>query len=174
MTIWKYSPGKGARFWDFCLENDLIAMGWDDANDLTWIDTLEEMTDICDSIDYSTKGPRTSEKQLWDFKNIKEKNIIVAYGRGKILGIGIVVSPYFFDNSRERAVYKMKEEVRYPHRYRVKWVVKREIDVTSDSILYGKPPAKYGTLSTEDTIHEIVDDYTISVIKRLFQNELFQ
>ena len=173
MTIWKYSPGRGARFWDFCLTNGLIAMGWVDTNDLTWVDSLDEMRGVCHSVGYSIKGPRTSDAQLWDFRNIEKNDVIVAYGRGKILGVGIVISPYFYDNSKERAVYTTKEEIRYPHRYKVKWINHKEIDISNDSVLYGSPPNTYGTLTTEDTIHKIVDDYTINSIKQLVLEELF-
>lgn len=173
MAIWKYSPGRGARFWDFCLGNELIAMGWAETNDLTWVDSLDEMKDVCHSVGYSINGPRTSDKQLWDFRNIQENDIVVAYGKGKILGVGIVISPYFYNNSKERAIYTTKEEVRYPHRYKVKWISKNEVDISDDSIVYGDPPNTYGTLSTEDTIHKIVDDYTIKFIKKLVLKGIF-
>jgi len=106
-------------------------------------------------------------------ESLKENDVIVAYGRGKILGIGLVISPYFYDNSRERAVFSMKEEIRYPHRYKVKWICKKEVAISNDSILYGNPPKAYGTLTTEDTVHKIVDDYTINKIEKLLEKELF-
>ena len=169
MTIWKFSPGKGAHFWDACISQGLIAMGWEDVNDLTWLKDSTELSRRCKEVRYSWGTGRSADIQLWEFKNIQINDIIVAYGRGRILGLGIVISPYYYDNSRISRV----SDYPYPHRHKVTWLTTPNRDIKGDRILYGDPPSSYGTLNTEDTIHEITDKYTIGKIKELVINALF-
>ena len=89
MTIWKFPSGKGAYFWNECLSKGIIAIGWEDVNDLTWIENIEELSERCRQVGYGYRAGRSADLQLWEFKNIEVNDIIVAYGKGKILGLGI-------------------------------------------------------------------------------------
>jgi len=167
--IWKYSPGKGAHFWNKCLTMGIIAMGWSEVNDLTWYNSLEEISERCEEVGYSWGVGRAGDLQLWEFKNMNINDIVVAYGRGKILGVGLIISPYFYDNSYENRV----AEGKYPHRRKVTWVSIPNLDIRKDRVLYGRPPRSYGTLNIQDTIHKITDDYTINFIKNIIVESLF-
>lgn len=169
MAIWKFSPGKGAHFWDACISKGIAAMGWEAVNDLTWFKDLAELTKHCKEVGYSWGGGRSADLQLWEFKNIEINDIIVAYGKGRILGIGLVTSEYYYDNSRKSRV----SDWPYPHRHDVTWLTTANIDIRGDRTLYGNPPQSYGTLNTEDTVHKITDEYTIKKIKEIVMNALF-
>lgn len=169
MTVWKFSPGKGAHFWDACVSKGIIAMGWEDVNDLTWFEDLTELSKRCKEVGYSWGAGRSADLQLWEFKNIQVNDIIVAYGRGRILGIGIAISQYYYDNSKKSKV----SDYPYPHRHKVTWLATPNLDIRGDRTLYGDPPSSYGTLNTEDTIHKIADEYTIRKVKQLVEDALF-
>ncbi len=170
MAVWKFSPGKGANFWHQCLSNGHIAMGWEEVNDLTWVKDFETLSEICRKKDYSYGGVRTADIQLWEFNKIQVNDVVISYGRGKILGIGIVVSPYYYDNSWKNRV---SDYYGYPHRYKINWIYSPNLSIKKDKTLYGNPPSSYGTLNTEDTIHKIADEYTIERIKQLVIDALF-
>jgi len=170
MAVWKFSPGKAAYFWNECLSQGIIAIGWQRVNDLTWINSIQELSDRCKQVGYSYGTGRSADLQLWEFKNIEVNDIVVAYGRGRILGLGIVTSPYYYDNSWDNRV---SDRYGYPHRHRVTWIATPNFDIRGDDVLYGNPPDSYGTLNTQDSIHRITNKYTIKKIKQLVINALF-
>ena len=42
MKYWKYSPGSGAYYWDYCRDNSLMAIGWQDVGDLSQLLFFDE------------------------------------------------------------------------------------------------------------------------------------
>ncbi|GAF69698.1 unnamed protein product [marine sediment metagenome] len=169
MTVWKFTPGTYGKYWDFCLENNLIAMGWSNVGHLSWFNSKKELKRKCDDAKYNTGTPRTSEVQLWDFKNIQEKDLIVSYALKTIHGIGIVTGGYFYEGSKEKAI-DPKRPRKYAHRYNVCWLAVPNYDISNDEKLLIN---KKGALTYTGTIHRLTDSYTIEKIKQLLLNELF-
>ena len=169
MTIWKFTPGDDGVYWDFCLENNIIAMGWSDVGHLSWFNSIKELKIKCDYVEYYTGTPRTSEVQLWDYKKIQEKDLIVSYALKTILGIGVVNGGYFYESSKEDAVDPIIPR-KYAHRYYVCWLAVPNFDISNDKKLLIN---KKGALTYTGTIHRLTDSYTIEKIKQLLLNELF-
>jgi len=150
VSIWKFSPGKRARYWEEFKARQIISMGsWGNEADLRKFETPEDLRasfpDLSDS----------AVRQLFQFKkDVKPGHLIVAYGKKSILDFGIVQSDYDYDD---------KENVDWwggsggMHNWRsVHWLNKftEPFKVDNDSLLYE-------ALKTNDTIHKI-DDPKIS------------
>ena len=169
MKCWKFSPGNGACYWNYCrgdnpFKKPLLAIGWSRVGNL---DRYEELAEL--SVAFKRKGWHfglwnTGDTQLWDFKNIKKDDIIVAYGKGLILSIGKSSGKYFFD---EKNAIDKDWDIWYSHRHWVKWLPKTRKDVSQDDVLYGNPPAYLGTLNKNLTFYEITEEYTINYINKI-------
>ena len=100
---WLYSPGEGAGIWNECCEKGIMAIGWDEIGDLTQYASKTEMKEAMkDHID--PEQPYTmAAHATWQFANeIKPGDIVFAKkGRGTVIGRGVVLSDYKFDNSRD-------------------------------------------------------------------------
>ena len=100
---WLYSPGDSASIWDECLENGIMAIGWDSIGDLKQYESKEQMKQAMkDHInpDYTWTN---AAHATWQFCNeIQPGDIIFAKkGRSIIIGKGTVTSDYSYDPSRE-------------------------------------------------------------------------
>lgn len=169
MTIWKFTPGENGIYWDFCLKNNIIAMGWSDVGHLSWFNSKKELEIKCEYVEYEIGTPRTSEVQLWDFKHIQVKDLIVSYAVKTILGIGIVTGGYFYEGAKEKAI-DPKTGRKYAHRYNVCWLALPNYDISNDDKLLKN---KKGALTYTGTTHRITDSYTIEKIKQLIINDIF-
>lgn len=93
--IWKIAPGEGAQYWEDCLANGYIRIGWEQLGDISEYDEKEF------SIAFKKKFPKPPAKwkEIWDFANeIDEGDTIVANrGTKSIVGIGKVNGSYFFN-----------------------------------------------------------------------------
>lgn len=119
---WKIAPGENARLWERCKRDGNIAVGWDNFGDITLINSLEDL-----KTDYKKLEPKADTrkignkaKELWNFKNLKPGDMIVANnGLSKIVGVGKVIETYKFNNHYDE----------YKHIVPVKWM-----DTTERSI----------------------------------------
>ena len=99
---WVISPGKQARFWPQCLEDGTITVGWEDVGDLSLFANRESlqqtMTDVYEGDSKQTNNSLT----LWDFSHsIQVGDVVYAkQGMSRILGWGVVTSPYRFEPER--------------------------------------------------------------------------
>ena len=116
--FWMYAPGEGSRLWDEFYENGIMGIGWDEIGDLSVFPSKEAMKDKLrdvygDDVSYKNAGHAT-----WQFANEVKPGDVVFVKRGlhKIVGRGIVISSYIFDN--DRAEYK--------HIHKVQWTDKGE------------------------------------------------
>lgn len=171
MTIWKISPGNQGEFWQSCRKKGMIAVGWWEVSDLSRYDTLRQLAAKCKVNNWPTDKWNTADQQLWDFYNIRKGDVIVAYGYGEILGIGIANGKYYYDNSKKGRLPEIDWEA--PHRHKVIWIIQKAIDITKDQALYGNPPNSYGSLNKELTIYKIEDEYTFDHIRKIVTNRLF-
>lgn len=105
VKYWKIAPGKQARFWQRCLRDKNIAVGWNELNDLT-----HELGDYLMLKDYyyraysdeaaTTRGKQ--QKQLWQFLTLVQGDIVVANnGITSLMGRGRVTGVYHYRNDYE-------------------------------------------------------------------------
>ena len=99
---WVISPGKQARYWPQCLEEGTIAVGWEDMGDLSLFPNRESLQNTMTDI-YGGESKQTNDSlTLWDFSHsIRVGDVVYAkQGMSRILGWGVVTSPYRFEQER--------------------------------------------------------------------------
>ncbi len=105
-SFWKISPGKRAMGWDDWKEAGVTGIGWD-------ID-IYQLSD--EEIKEEIEG--RSSTQIIQFRSIKKDDIIIAYGKKSIFGIGIVK-----DNEKEFNKNIDKEKYWMRNTRNVDWTV---------------------------------------------------
>lgn len=100
---WLYSPGEGAGIWNECCEKGIMAIGWDEIGDLNQYATKGEMKDAMKEHIDPERPYTMAAHATWQFANeIKTGDIVFAKkGRSTVIGRGIVISDYEFDNTRD-------------------------------------------------------------------------
>ena len=108
---WMFSSGTNADHWESDYNNKRMSGNWP-IRSLTEFNSINEIK--------QEYGPRSKEPGIvMDFKKVKPGDYVISRsGNKKILGLGVVVSDYEYD---ERAN-------NYRHYYNVKWLIKREYD----------------------------------------------
>lgn len=100
---WIYAPGESAYKWDFCLEKDLICIGWDELGNVSSITSLEKMRETMKLVYGEDKPYLHSGLAVWEFSHVMKPGDIIYAKKGltKIIGRGIVTGDYTFDDSLE-------------------------------------------------------------------------
>ena len=96
--VWLYQPGEQATYWQDCIDNQIMVIGWDKLGDLTNCNDYDYIYEQI-KINYNEENPKNAKCAIGDFVN--EINIgdivIVKKGLNKLLGYGEVTSDYYFD-----------------------------------------------------------------------------
>ncbi|MDU5295445.1 MAG: AAA family ATPase [Veillonella sp.] len=100
---WIYSPGKGAKIWDECYDNNIMAIGWDEIGDLRNYDSKDEIKQVMNKFYDPFRSYIHSACATWEFANeMKPGDIVFAKnGMHLIIGRGIVKSDYIYDPQRK-------------------------------------------------------------------------
>ena len=92
----KIAPGVGGEFWDECLEDGIICVGWDELGDLREFESAEELRTSVEQR-YGAEmrnNPATityTARRLWDLRQLKPGDRVVANrGVKEVLGVGEV------------------------------------------------------------------------------------
>lgn len=112
---WVYAPGDGACFWDSFYNEGIMAIGWDELEDLSQYKNQKEISKELQSL-YGTDTSKTNDaKTCFDFyENIKVgDSIIVKKGLNEILGYGVVESEYFYEDSVDE--FRNRRKVSWEH-----------------------------------------------------------
>jgi HKD family nuclease len=160
-VFWKVAPGLAGQQWRLWRQEivdslGIVAIGWDYLNEMMHLSEKEAIKQVKD------RDPKVKPRYVYQqgklfYYEMKEGDIIVAYSRRRIFGIGKIIGekPYY-----EKMRNSNKQP--YPIRRRVKWLW---IDKAR------KPPKNIAdVLSTYDTIHRIEDNGTINYIKDLIKS----
>lgn len=112
VRYWKVAPGEQAWNWDFCRENNVITLGWDEYGDVGALSRSEFDAQAKRLIAENTEFKKHSATQVWTFAHeIRPGDRIIAnLGMSHVLGIGTVEGEYFFVPGEEHG-----------HRIPVKW-----------------------------------------------------
>ena len=99
---WVISAGEGASLWDEFVDKGIAVMGWDVVGDLNRFRSQNEIRDWMVEQDHINEGQNNHTKALWQFSHeIQVGDFIYAKrGRGMILGKGVVVQAYHYDDLR--------------------------------------------------------------------------
>ena len=114
--VLKIAPGENARFWDDCLREGYICVGWDEVGDLSQFESKEVFRARFEEA-YPYKGhlsqARRKGNELWTLNELEPGDLVVAnQGIGRVLALGEVVQPG----------YRWAEErPEYQHTVAVKW-----------------------------------------------------
>lgn len=115
VNYWKFAPGENGIHWDEFYKLGIIAIGWDQLNDLNQYST-ESLAEIL-----KVDDPNNSN-QIWNVENFRDVSIgdivIANKGKSKALGVGVISGEYYFDDSRKE----------YKHVRKVKWLINQLID----------------------------------------------
>ena len=113
---WLYSPGEGAEIWEDCYDNGIMAIGWDKIGDLSQYSSKTEMKEAMKN-NIDPERPYTmAAHATWQFTNsMKPGDVVFAKkGRNTVIGRGVVLSDYEFDDSREYT--KNIRKVKWTHK----------------------------------------------------------
>jgi len=116
--IIKITPGENAKYWNDCLENGYICVGWDQVGDLREFETKDSFIAKFEEIysdEYRGHAPTLSKKakEVWTLIELEPGDIIIANeGISKVLAIGEVTDPGYT---------WMPNRLEYKHTVSVKW-----------------------------------------------------
>lgn len=142
---WLYAPGENAYKWDEFYGLGIMALGWDELEDIRQYNSREEIKEALVTA-YGGEGSKKNDVSAnYDFVNtINIGDIIIAKkGRGELLGFGEVTSNYIYDEKRSDYNSIRKVDWRLKGNWRVDFslVLKTLTDITS----YSSDEDKYDT-----------------------------
>ena len=103
--VLKIAPGEKARFWDDCLREGYICVGWDEVGDLSEFESKDAFH-VRFNEAYPYKGrlsqARRKGNELWKLRELEPGDLVVANrGIDRVLAVGEVVLPgYRWDDER--------------------------------------------------------------------------
>ena len=103
---WKISPGKQAKYWKDWQDGRFIAICWDEIGDASKGNIQKQAEE---------KNPEgnagNTAKQFGYFVDeMKERDIILAYGNNQVLGIGRIIGDYYFNEGAEECKHRRDVE----------------------------------------------------------------
>jgi 5-methylcytosine-specific restriction protein B len=99
--IVKIAPGENAKFWDDCLREGYICVGWDQVGDLREFESKESFRARFEkeySDTYNNHTPTISKKanEVWTLIELEPGDLVVANkGTSQVLAIGKVIEPAY-------------------------------------------------------------------------------
>jgi 5-methylcytosine-specific restriction enzyme B len=117
-VVVKIAPGERAAYWEDCLENGYICMGWDEIGDLLRFADRDEFRTAFDdrfSAEYRESRSKLTVKanEVWTFRELEPGDTVIANrGTNQVVGIGTVIEPGYVWRP-EREVYKHTVSVRW-------------------------------------------------------------
>lgn len=157
VSYWRITPGSQSILWDDWQKNGEASVGWDEIGDITNL-SYEDFKIHSQPLAKNYGWSSNAVKQLWDFSKINPNDLIIASGGTKeALGVGKVISGYFFDSTRQHS-----------HRIKVDWIP------FPDPVLVNRPDWRK-TLSsiTAEDFNTIIEnaDVDIELIKPIENEE---
>ena len=122
----KIAPGEDAKYWDDCLRDGYICVGWDEVGDLREFPSKEAFRVQFDKEfagTYNNHKPTLSKKakEVWTLMKLEPGDIVIANkGTSQILAIGEVAEPGYMWRP---------ERPEYRHTARVEWDTSRAKEI---------------------------------------------
>jgi 5-methylcytosine-specific restriction enzyme B len=113
---WTFSPGEEAEHWKEFYQEGLMAIGWDQMQDLRQFKSKDEIRQKLKELGPTSSNKKNDAKACWQFvHDIEIGDIIFAkQGSSSLLGYGVVEGQYDFHETRTN----------YKHLRKVKWLAK--------------------------------------------------
>lgn len=140
----KIAPGRDARFWDDCLKNNYICVGWDEVGDLSEFEDEDALREAFEGAylqsEYNGNRSKCTEKarELWALVDLEPGDIVVANrGMSHVLAIGEVVEPGY-EWHPERQDHKHTVHVKWDTSYakdipeQRRWALKTVLKVPTE------------------------------------------
>lgn len=160
---WLYSPGDGAVIWNECYKNGIMAIGWDEIGDLRQYSSKTAMKEAMKAKIDPELAYTMGAHATWQFsKEMKPGDIVFAKrGRSTVIGRGVVLSDYEFDDTRKE--YKNIRKVNWTHKG--EWphpgqaAMKTLTDITSYTDYVEQLNALFETEDIDDSDEKVVRTY---------------
>lgn len=124
--IFKIAPGENAKYWDDCLANGYICVGWDEVGSLLEYENKDafktRFTELF-TAEYKGHRPQITRKanEVWTLVELEPGDIVIAnQGLSNILAVGEVIEPGY---------QWMPERPNYKHTVSVKWDTSYEQEI---------------------------------------------
>ncbi|WP_077074804.1 AAA family ATPase [Aedoeadaptatus urinae] len=162
---WIYSPGEGSCMWDEFYDSGIMAIGWGGIGDLTAYDSKDAMKVAMKETFDESLTYRNAAHLTWQFANEMKIGDVVFVKKGmhRLIGRGIVMSDYEFDDSRTDE-FKHIRQVDWTHRgdwpHPGQAVMKTLTDITPYTDYVEKLKAIFEEESEED-VEEVEKSYPI-------------
>lgn len=112
---WLYAPGAQAMYWDEFYEKGIMAIGWDESENLENFKNKKEIEKWLNKHYNDTCRHTNDAKTLWQFVNEVNIGDIIFVKRGihNIIGRGVVTSDYIFDEERSNFKHVRKVDWKF-------------------------------------------------------------
>ncbi|MBF6978232.1 AAA family ATPase [Aerococcaceae bacterium zg-BR22] len=162
---WIYSPGKNSSMWSEFYKAGIMAIGWGEIGDLKAFNSKDAMKEKMKEVIDQSLSYKNTAHAAWQFANeMKVGDIIfVKKGMQQLVGRGIVVSDYEYDDERtdEYASYRKVNWTHngdWPHPGRA--AMKTLIDITTYTEYVEKLNALFENEAGDD-VEETTKNYPV-------------
>ena len=116
VRYWLYAPGEGSCMWDEFYTSGIMAIGWGEIGDLSKFDNKDAMKIKMREVIDESLSYKNAAHATWQFANEMKIGDIVFVKKGmhQIIGRGVVMSDYEYDNTRDDE-YKNIRQVDWTH-----------------------------------------------------------
>lgn len=110
VNYWVFDLENEFKFWEHCYSEKIIGLGWDFVGDLEHYLSQVEIEKKITERQSSGKRLTNESKALWTFyKDVSPGDILfVKMGASKLVGRGIVMGDYYFDNVDSKRKHRRK------------------------------------------------------------------
>jgi predicted RNA-binding protein with PUA-like domain len=125
--FWVYAPGRKARRWDDFYDERILAIDWEELDDLRTYKDKEAIRQRLQEHDSNQSSKVNDTLACWQFvREMRPGDIVFAkYGMGKVVGYGSVTGDYGYDVSRPS----------FKHLRSMQWLGKGEWPLAEDERL---------------------------------------
>lgn len=176
VRYWLYAPGEGSCMWDEFYTSGIMAIVWGVIGDLSTFDSKDAMKIKMREVIDESLSYKNAAHATWQFANEMKIGDIVFVKKGmhQIIGRGVVMSDYEYDNTRDDE-YKNIRQVDWTHNgvwpHPGQAVMKTLTDITSYTDYVEKLNALFEDESEED-VEEVEKSYPVYT-KNDFLSEVF-
>lgn len=155
---WLYSPGERSCKWDEFYNSGIMAIGWGQIGDLSNFDSKDDIKKKMKEVYDENLSYRNSAHATWQFANeMKNGDIIfVKKGMHQIVGRGIVISDYEFNNDRDDE-FKNIRQVEWTHKGEWEHPGQAAMKTLTDITPYTDYVEKLNLLFEDESVEEIED-----------------
>lgn len=116
VRYWLYAPGEGSCMWDEFYTSGIMAIGWGEIGNLSTFDSKDAMKIKMREVIDESLSYKNAAHATWQFANEMKIGDIVFVKKGmhQIIGRGVVMSDYEYDNTRDDK-YKNIRQVDWTH-----------------------------------------------------------